>query len=200
MTMTISIHPSLAGWDAVFILRKFILAISIHPPLAGWDSKISQKYHHTSQLLLQKRLFNRRIEEKMRNENAQKRGQTTKNSVRTYRRFYVCFRFAQLQNQFAFQFVCLFCADMCHFVLIAVAEDVEPKAVAIGVDRLFQFVFEELVLTVVEHAFEDGVLHSRPMGDTLLGHRAQALSSRRSGRVDVVSNQNQHAFPSLTST
>ena len=33
----ISIHPPLAGWDALKTFEAFQMIISIHPPLAGWD-------------------------------------------------------------------------------------------------------------------------------------------------------------------
>lgn len=59
---------------------------------------------------------------------------------------------------------------MRNFILIAIAENIEPQTVAFSIDGLLQFMFEQLVLAVIDHAFKDGILHSCSVSNALLGN------------------------------
>lgn len=119
---------------------------------------------------------------------AEFRVENTEKSVRSFLHFHVCFRFAHLQNEFSFDFVGFFCAYVCDLIIIIVAQNIETQAIAIGIDALFQFMLKQLKLTVIEYAFEYGILHSRSVRNALLGNVSQAAFPFGRGCIDIIRN------------
>ena len=105
----------------------------------------------------------------------------------------VCFPFA-LNHKCILRQISLLTAKVLNFILVFLAQIINPQAVTLRVYNLAKLILQAAALGHVQQALKDRVLHPLSIVNTLLGNLPKTFSTGCVFRIHVVSDKYQHKF------